>query len=153
MSTARLNAAELAQKTPLSASWHADFADTPCIFIGNMPEEMNETDLLTLFSQYGVPTHVHIPRDKASGMSRRYAFLTYEDARSCVLAVDNFDGWSVKPGHNLKVTHKYYNRPNWEDGADGPGTDLENQDMLWQREVQKQLLDKDFAQSKSKSKS
>jgi RNA-binding motif protein, X-linked 2 len=38
---------------------------------------------------------VNLVRDKATGKSRGFCFLKYEDARSCVLAVDNLTGSKV----------------------------------------------------------
>lgn len=35
---------------------------------------------------------MHLVRDKGTGRSRGFAFLKYEDQRSTVLAVDNFNG-------------------------------------------------------------
>lgn len=38
---------------------------------------------------------IHLSREEDTGKSRGFAFLKYEDARSCVLAVDNFIGVQV----------------------------------------------------------
>jgi RNA recognition motif-containing protein len=35
---------------------------------------------------------IHLVREEDTGKSRGFAFCKYEDARSCVLAVDNFVG-------------------------------------------------------------
>lgn len=43
-------------------------------------------------------------RDKESGASRGFAFLGYHDARSAVLAVDNFNGISLA-GRVIRVDH------------------------------------------------
>ena len=39
---------------------------------------------------------VHLVRDKGSGKSKGFAFIKYEDQRSTVLAVDNFNGIKVR---------------------------------------------------------
>jgi RNA recognition motif-containing protein len=39
---------------------------------------------------------INLVRDKATGKSRGFCFLKYEDARSCVLAVDNLTGSKVR---------------------------------------------------------
>jgi len=39
---------------------------------------------------------VHLVRDDDTGQSKGFAFLKYEDARSCVLAVDNLIGTKVR---------------------------------------------------------
>lgn len=43
-------------------------------------------------------------RDEETGKSRGFAFVKYEDARSCVLAVDNLTGTKVL-GRTLRVDH------------------------------------------------
>lgn len=43
-------------------------------------------------------------RDEITGKSRGFAFLAYEDQRSTILAVDNFNGAEIC-GRTLKVNH------------------------------------------------
>lgn len=38
----------------------------------------------------------HLIRDEDTGKSKGFAFLKYEDFRSTVLAVDNFNGMKVR---------------------------------------------------------
>eukprot|EP00965_Chrysotila_dentata_P030770 1024956-Pleurochrysis_carterae.AAC.1 len=45
-----------------------------------------------------------MPRDKATGKQRGFAFIAYEDQRSTVLAVDNFNGAKLL-GRTLRVDH------------------------------------------------
>lgn len=102
-----LNQLELANKVPPEASWHNDYKDTSYVYVGGFPKEMTEGDLVILFSQYGNPTHVVITRDKTSGKSKGYGFVKYEDQRSSVLAIDNFNGIKIL-GNSLKVDHARY---------------------------------------------
>ena len=106
-SIARLNDAELQNCTPPNASWHTDYRDTAYIHIGGLPFELSEGDVLLIFSQYGSPVHINLVRDKDNGKSRGFAFLKYEDQRSCDLAVDNLSGASVL-GRVLSVDHARY---------------------------------------------
>ena len=39
---------------------------------------------------------LHLVRDKGTGKSKGFAFLKYEDQKSTVLAVDNFNGIKVR---------------------------------------------------------
>lgn len=103
----RLNETELTAVTPPNASWHTDYRDTAYIHIGGLPFELSEGDILTIFSQYGNPTHINLVRDKETGKSRGFAFLKYEDQRSCDLAVDNLSGAGVL-GRVLGVDHARY---------------------------------------------
>lgn len=102
-----INQKELENNVSDEASWHADYSDTSYIYIGNLHEAIEEKDLVTIFSQWGNPTHVNLIKDRESGKLRGFAYLKYEDQRSCVLAVDNFNGVLIyeKP---LKVDHTYF---------------------------------------------
>ena len=104
---ARLNDLELQKCVPPNASWHTDYRDTAYIHIGGLPFELSEGDVLTIFSQYGNPVHLNLARDKETGKSRGFAFLKYEDQRSCDLAVDNLSGAGVL-GRVLGVDHCRY---------------------------------------------
>ena len=110
---ARLNEVELEKVVPSNASWHTDYRDTAYIHIGGLPFELSEGDVLTLFSQYGNPVHINLVRDKDTGKSRGFAFLKYEDQRSCDLAVDNLGGAGVM-GRVLSVDHARYTRKEGE---------------------------------------
>ncbi len=101
----------------LEGSWHADYRDTAYIYIGGLPFELSEGDIITIFSQYGEPTFLNLVRDKETGKSRGFAFLKYEDQRSTDLAVDNLGG-SVILGKTLSVDHTRYKRKEDEEGVD-----------------------------------
>jgi RNA-binding motif X-linked protein 2 len=108
----------------LSASWHTDYRDTAYIYIGGLPFELSEGDIITIFSQYGEPTYVNLVRDKETGKSKGFAFLKYEDQRSTDLAVDNLGGTSIM-GRTLKVDHTRYKKKDdeAEEGHDLKGID------------------------------
>jgi RNA-binding motif X-linked protein 2 len=112
--TQALNKLELQNAVPPSASWHADYRDTAYIYVGGLPFDVSEGDIVTIFSQYGTPTHVNLVRDKETGKSKGFAFLKYEDQRSCDLAVDNLGGAEVL-GRVLRVDHTRYKKREGED--------------------------------------
>ncbi|KAI5817709.1 hypothetical protein BZA77DRAFT_231532, partial [Pyronema omphalodes] len=124
----RLNQRELDAAVPISASWHNDWNDTAYIYIGGLPYELSEGDIITIFSQYGEPVHCNLIRDKDTGKSKGFAFLKYEDQRSTTLAVDNLGG-SVILGRTIRVDHTRY-KPKEGDGAEegaiGPKGDAED---------------------------
>jgi len=47
-----LNQKELQQKVPYSASWHRDYSASAYIFIGGLPRNYTEGDIICVFSQY-----------------------------------------------------------------------------------------------------
>ena len=126
-----LNKRELEAGVSTEASWHADYRsvhslvlhivqgltfsrDTAYIYIGGLPFDISEGDIITIFSQYGEPTYINLIRDKESGKSKGFAFLKYEDQRSTDLAVDNLGGATVL-GRVLKVDHTRYKRKDGEE--------------------------------------
>lgn len=115
-----LNKRELDANVSPNASWHTDYRDTAYIYIGGLPFNLSEGDVITIFSQYGEPTYVNLIRDKETGKSKGFAFLKYEDQRSTDLAVDNLGGATVM-GRVLKVDHTRYKK---KDGEEEMGIDL-----------------------------
>lgn len=116
-----------------AASWHEQYKDSAYIFIGGLPYDLTEGDVITIFSQYGEVVDVNLPRanlnrekqdgSRAAGESgssssqqqqsakpmgkgkhRGFGFLMYQDQRSTVLAVDNLNGAQVL-GRTLRVDH------------------------------------------------
>lgn len=108
------------------ASWHADYRDTAYIYIGGLPFELSEGDIITIFSQFGEPTYVNLVRDKETGKSRGFAFLKYEDQRSTDLAVDNLGGTTVM-GRTLRVDHTRYKK---KDDDTEEGSELKDPNLI-----------------------
>src|ERR1700759_5701069 len=115
--TQLLNKRELENATLPSASWHVDYRDTAWIYIGGLHLDLTEGDVCIIFSQYGNPTHLNLIRDKETGKSRGFAFLKYEDQRSCDLAVDNLGGTKFMERY-LRVDHTRYKKREDEDLSD-----------------------------------
>ncbi|KKY19611.1 putative u2 snrnp component ist3 [Diplodia seriata] len=112
-----LNKRELEAGITPEASWHADYRDTAFIYIGGLPYDVSEGDIVTIFSQYGEPVYVNLVRDKETGKSKGFAFLKYEDQRSCDLAVDNMSGAQVM-GRVVSVDHTRYKKKEGEELRD-----------------------------------
>lgn len=93
----RINQAELDNgSVGTSASWHAKYADSAWVFVGNLPMQLTEGDVICVMSQFGEVEDINLVRDEDTGKSKGFAFLKYEDARSCILAVDNLTGSKVR---------------------------------------------------------
>ncbi|CCE62544.1 hypothetical protein TPHA_0C03940 [Tetrapisispora phaffii CBS 4417] len=90
-----------------SLSWHDEYRDQAYVYIGGLNKELTEHDILTIFSQFGVPTDIKLVRDKETSESKGFAYLKYEDQRSCVLAIDNLNGSKIA-GRNIVVDHVFY---------------------------------------------
>ncbi|XP_074141376.1 RNA-binding motif protein, X-linked 2-like [Sminthopsis crassicaudata] len=93
-----------------NVSWHAEYKDSAWIFIGGLPYGLTEGDVICVFSQYGEIVNINLVRDKKTGKSKGFCFLCYEDQRSTVLAVDNFNGIKIR-GRTIRVDHVANYRP------------------------------------------
>lgn len=113
----QINQKELENNVSDSASWHADYKDTSYIYIGYLPFELTETDIIKIFSQYGIPTHINLVKDRDTGKSRGFCYLKYEDYKSCVLAIDNLNGIQVL-NKKIKIDHVYYYLKDGQDEND-----------------------------------
>ncbi|XP_076454254.1 uncharacterized protein LOC143289200 [Babylonia areolata] len=85
-------------------SWHDEYKDSAWIFIGGLPYDLTEGDVVCVFSQYGEVVNINLVRDKATGKSKGFAFLCYEDQRSTILAVDNLNTIKLL-GRIIRVDH------------------------------------------------
>ncbi|CAJ1970629.1 unnamed protein product [Sphenostylis stenocarpa] len=102
--TQNINAREAALGIGEEASWHTKYKDSAYVFVGGIPFDLTEGDLLAVFAQYGEVVDVNLVRDKGTGKSKGFAFLAYEDQRSTNLAVDNLNGAQVL-GRIIRVDH------------------------------------------------
>lgn len=101
-------------------TWHSQYKDSAYIFIGGLPYELTEGDVLCVFSQYGEIVSVNLVRDKKTGKTKGYGFLCYEDQRSAILAVDNLN--SIKlGGRTIRVDHVSNYRAPLSDEKDESG--------------------------------
>jgi len=65
-------------------------ASNPKLFIGALPKTATQESVTDHFSQYGALAEVLVKLAE-DGSCKGYAFLTFEDASSCKLILDNYD--------------------------------------------------------------
>ncbi|CAH9073246.1 unnamed protein product [Cuscuta europaea] len=99
-----INAKEAALGLSEDASWHVKYKESAYVFVGGVPFDLTEGDLLAVFAQYGEIVDVNLVRDKGTGKSKGFAFVAYEDQRSTNLAVDNLNGAQIL-GRIIRVDH------------------------------------------------
>lgn len=76
-------------------SWHEEYSKSAWVFLGGFPFELTEGDIICVMSQWGEIEDINLVRDKATNKSKGFAFIKYEDNRSTILAVDNFNGTTL----------------------------------------------------------
>jgi RNA recognition motif-containing protein len=71
------------------------------IYVGNLSWSTSNSDLQTLFSQYGEVTSAHVIEDRETGRSRGFGFVEMDEegARKSIQALNGADF----QGRNLKV--------------------------------------------------
>lgn len=80
------------------------------IYIGHIPHEIFEDELIPLFEQPGKIWDLRLMMDPLTGKNRGYAFLTYCDKESAKQAAKQFDGHEIATGKTLKVNVSVANR-------------------------------------------
>lgn len=73
------------------------------VFVGNLPYEVSEEDLRSVFADYGTVKGVRIPTDRETGRMRGFAFVEMESEDQETSAIEALDGaeWI---GRSLKVS-------------------------------------------------
>jgi len=101
----RINEEELSRGIAgTSGSWHSKYLKSAWCYVGNLSHDLSEGDVICVMSQWGEIDDMHLVRDESTGKSRGFAFVKYEDSRSCVLAVDNMVGSTIL-GRSIKIDH------------------------------------------------
>lgn len=72
------------------------------IYVGNLPFTMTDKDLTEMFSSYGKITEAVIIKDKFSGRSKGFGFVTFEDEAAVKKASEEMNDKEVQ-GRKLSV--------------------------------------------------
>ncbi|MEM1010620.1 MAG: RNA-binding protein [Planctomycetota bacterium] len=72
------------------------------LFVGNLPYRSEEPELMSLFGEYGTVDDVFLARDRETGRSRGFAFVTMNNDEEAKAAIEGTDGKPLD-GRNLKV--------------------------------------------------
>jgi len=128
----RINLKEANLGVQGDASWHAKYKDSAYIYVGGLPFDLTEGDIIQVFSQYGEIADCNLVRDKETGKSKGFAFVQYEDQRSTILAVDNLNGAKVL-NRTIRVDHvaKYRKPKKDEEEEEEEEQDKESDTETW----------------------
>ena len=72
------------------------------LFVGNLSKSTTEEELNTLFAQAGKVSAVEVIKERRSGESRGFAFVTMSEQNEADKAVHMFNAYSLSE-HTLKV--------------------------------------------------
>mmetsp|Transcript_3073 Transcript_3073/g.4723 ORF Transcript_3073/g.4723 Transcript_3073/m.4723 type:complete len:303 (+) Transcript_3073:25-933(+) len=85
-------------------SWHEKYKNSAWVYVGGLSYELSEGDIICFMSQWGEIEDINVVREQGTNKSKGFAFVKYEDQRSTILAVDNFNGIKLL-GRVLRVDH------------------------------------------------
>lgn len=74
------------------------------LFVGNLPFSLEETDLTSLFAEFGEVSSVHIALDRNTGRKRGFAFVEMETEEGATKAISALNNHSVD-GREILVDH------------------------------------------------
>jgi cleavage stimulation factor subunit 2 len=74
------------------------------VFVGNIPWDKSESDLIEIFSTIGPILAFRLLYDRDTGKSRGYGFCEFEDSEMASSAIRNLNGFEVS-GRTLKVDY------------------------------------------------
>jgi cold-inducible RNA-binding protein len=66
------------------------------LFVGNLPYDVDDAQLMQIFSQIGTVTSAHVVTDKFSGQSRGYGFVEMSTDAEAAQAVATLNGQDLK---------------------------------------------------------
>ena len=65
------------------------------IYIGNLPKDIYEDELLEMFEEYGTVKSVNIIKDRYTKKPRGYAFVKMDDKDAALKAIEEWDEGSI----------------------------------------------------------
>ena len=72
------------------------------LYVGNLAKSTTEDELKALFAQAGAVSAVEVIKDRDSGQSKGFAFITMTDQAEAEKAISMFNAYSLAE-HELKV--------------------------------------------------
>jgi RNA recognition motif-containing protein len=65
------------------------------IYVGNLPQDIYEDELLEMFEEYGAVKSVKIIKDRYTQKSLGYAFVKMDDKDAALKAIEEWDQGSI----------------------------------------------------------
>jgi len=72
------------------------------IYVGNLNKSTTQDEINTLFTQAGTVTSVDLVKDKVTGMSKGFAFVSMPEQAEAEKAINMFNAYSLA-NNELKV--------------------------------------------------
>jgi RNA recognition motif-containing protein len=72
------------------------------LYVGNLAKSTTQDEITALFAQVGEVTSVDLIKDRDSGLSKGFAFVTMTSQESADKAISQYNGYSMA-GNAIKV--------------------------------------------------
>ncbi|XP_059080728.1 probable RNA-binding protein 46 isoform X2 [Tigriopus californicus] len=96
--------------------WVGPSPDKGCeIFVGKVPRDCFEDELVPIFSQIGQIYELRLMMD-FSGSNRGFLFIRYTSSEHAKMAVKKFNNYEIRPNRHLGVVKSVDNRKLWISG-------------------------------------
>jgi RNA recognition motif-containing protein len=89
------------------------------LFVGNLSFDTNDEGLMNTFSRFGQVTEAKVITDRATGRSRGFGFVTFEDAANADKAIAETNGTTLD-GRAINV-NEAQDKPRGDRGGDRGG--------------------------------
>ncbi|KAJ3036657.1 hypothetical protein HDV00_002481 [Rhizophlyctis rosea] len=83
-------------------SYDANPTGSRVVFVGNIPYDLTEPQLIEIFNEVGPVVSFRLLFDRDSGKPKGYGFCTFQDADTAASAVRNLNGYDVG-GRQLRI--------------------------------------------------
>jgi cold-inducible RNA-binding protein len=100
------------------------------LYVGNLPYEVTESDLQTLFETAGAVSTINIIRDRATGQARGFAFVEMSDSEGAQRAISELDRHQYG-GRSLTVNEAKPMAPRGAGGGGGFGGGRQRRESRW----------------------
>ena len=80
------------------------------LYVGNIPYEINEGELRSVFQEFGKVSTVKIVMDRDSRRSKGYGFIEMESEQEALAALSGLEGKEIQ-GRKLKVSKAQVQEP------------------------------------------
>lgn len=92
-----------------------------CVFVGNIPYEATEEQLVEVFQQVGPVVSFRLVFDRETGKAKGYGFCEYRDSETALSAMRNLNNYEFN-NRNLRVDFAENEKANMQASASGLGT-------------------------------
>jgi RNA recognition motif-containing protein len=99
------------------------------LYVGNLPYEVGEADLQTLFAAAGTVETVHVVRDAATGRARGFAFVEMGTDDQARTAITQFNEYSL--GGRALTVNEARPKPERSGGYGGNGGSRRRSEPRW----------------------